>query len=211
MAAQVIELILHSMLFGQECLNRLHYVDTTGVADPAVLRSDFINDVIPTMRSLVTSQLTFTRVDSRKVYPTADLVVEQNIQPAIAGANTSGDPLPSYAAASAKWAIGATVVLAGGFTGHIKKGGMRLPGMTEDHFSGNGLSGSFATDWATMFAELKDPGTDAFLLCVASYLSGNSKPRPRQQTVQAYALVTGSSDPSPSTQNSRKVLRGRTF
>jgi hypothetical protein len=103
------------------------------------------------------------------------------------------------------------VILAGGFTGHIKRGGCRIGGITEDEVNGDALVSGIGTEVQTWFAELANPGTDAFLLCVASFLSGNPPSRPRQHTVQEYALVTGQVNPAPSTQNTRKVLRGRTF
>jgi hypothetical protein len=209
MTAQVIELIDVQLYRGQQVLNRYHYVDTTGVASVSTLVSDFITDVLPLIAVLQTPDLSHVQINSRKVFPTANLVVETPISPAVAGGNTGSTTMASYAAASAKWTIGATVVLAGGFTGHIKKGGMRLAGMRDGDWSADASSNpGYLTAFAAMTVELFDPGTDAFLLCVASYLNGA---RVRQQTVQSYALVSGASAPSLSTQNTRKVLRGRTF
>lgn len=209
MTAKVIELIDVQLYRGQQVLNRFHFVDTSGVADPAVLVSDYVDDVLPLMALLQTPDLSHVQINARQVYPTATLVVETPISPAIVGGNTGSDVMPSYAAASFKWTIGATTVLQGGFSGHIKRGGMRLAGMREGDWSGDGSSNpGYVTAAASFTAELQDPGTDAFLLCVASYLNGA---RVRQHTVQSYALVTGSSAPSISTQNTRKVLRGRTF
>lgn len=208
MVAQVIELIDEQVLFGQQVLNVFHYVDTTGVADPAVLVSDYINDVLPLVQGLQTTQLSHTAIRSRKVFPTADLVQETPIVPSIDGVET-GDPLASCDAASGKWLLTAgTVNLVGGTLPHIKRGGVRIAGMVEGNVVGNSVVSGYTTAWAAWVAELLDPGTDAFLLCVASFLNAS---RVRQKTVQQYALVGGGSAPSPSTQNTRKVLRGRSF
>lgn len=211
MPAQVVELIDVMVDRGQQVLNRFHYVDTTGVADAAILRSDYITDVLPLIVAVQGSNISHISVHSRKVYPTADLVQIQDLTSPVVGTITASAPEPSYVACSIKWSLGPTVVLAGGFTGHILRGGCRVPGPTEGMVNGDIIDPSNYVAFASWFSELKDPGTDAFLLCVASYLSGNPPSRTRQTTVQSYCLVTAASNPSPSTQNTRKVLRGRTF
>jgi hypothetical protein len=208
MTAQIVELIDVQSYFNQECLNVFHFVDTTGVADPTVLVSDYVTDVIPLATAMQSDGLTHTAIRYRVVYPTAELTQEVPISPAAAGALTS-DALATFYAASSKWTgIIPTVNLIGGTLPHIKKGGVRLPGMVEGQAEGEEFASAFVTAWLAWFAELKDPGTDAFLLCVASFLNGA---RVRQPTVTQYAVVQGTSDPSPSTQSSRKILRGRAF
>lgn len=214
MTAQIAEIVDVQEQAGQEIQNVYHYVDPTGVADIAVLLSDYVADVLPLVRPLQHTSLSHTALRYRKVYPATTLMLEYTTGLPVAGTDAS-DALASADAASFKWTLGnPTVVLSGGFTGHIKRGGTRLGGFSEGNASGNSCGAGFITAAAAWFAELKDPGTDAWQLCVASFLIGNhvphGAPRARSQTVTSYTIVTGSSAPAPSTQNSRKVLRGRT-
>jgi hypothetical protein len=207
MTAKVIEIVDVQLLEGQEVLNVFHFVDPAGTGDEAVLVSDYISDVIPLMVGIQHADLTHIAVRHRVVYPTAALVHTTPISPPVAGGVTGTDVLSSATAFSFAWALGVTVVLAGGFTGHLKRGGCRTAAVPESYVDGNEAVAGSITNAAAWVAELLNPGTDAFLLCVASYLNGA---RVRQPTVQSYALVTGASVPAPSTQNTRKVLRGRT-
>lgn len=209
MADQIVELIDVQQLAGQEILNVFHYLDTTGALDPAVLAADYVANAIPALVNFQSSALTHVAVRYRQVYPAALLTAELAISPVIPGDDSSSPVLASCDAFSMKWSLGGTTVLTGGFTGHLKRGGMRLGGITEQMVDGNVAQGSYATGWGTIFATLAVPSS-GWQLVVASYLSGNSKPRPRQSTVQAYATITGTSVPAPSTQNTRKVLRGIT-
>lgn len=207
MAAVVLEIIDVQAFNGQECLNRFHYVDTTGLISPALLVTDYIAHVVPLYAQFQPPSVTHTSIIARQVYPTASLQVVTPISPPVAGANPSGQVLPMYVAYSAQFFLGATVVLTGGFTGHIKRSGMRTVAVNEGDINGDGVaSAGIVTAFATFFAQLIDPNGDGWLLCCASYLNGA---RIRQQTVQSYALITGASPPSASTQNSRKLLRGR--
>lgn len=208
MAAVVFQLIDVQSLAGEEVLNVYHFVDPAGTASEATLVSNYIADVIPSLAVLQGTALTHVAIRHRQVYPTAALFQETAISPPVAGSRTSTDMLPNSSAISCKWTLGATVVLAGGFTGHLKRGGMRIAGVTEDEMAGNALSSGIATEVQTFFAALQSPGGTAAVLCVASYLNGA---RVRQHTVQSYAEVTGQVNPAPSTQNTRKILRGRIF
>lgn len=209
MTAVVYELIDVQIYRGQQVLNRFHFVDPAGAADLPTLVTNYIDDVLPLLSVLQTPDLAHSQINCRKVFPTADLVVERTLPGLVIGGNTGSDVMPSYAAASFKWSIGTTVVLAGGFAGHIKRGGCRVAGMREGDWSGDSSANAgYVTAAAAFVTELLSPGGDAAVLCVASYLNGA---RARQHTVQSYALVSGGSAPSISTQNTRKVLRGRSF
>jgi hypothetical protein len=59
--------------------------------------------------------------------------------------------------------------------------------------------------WAAAFATLTPVAGGDFEFIVASFLNAG---RVRQHTVQQYAPVLGTSAPAPSTQNTRKILRG---
>lgn len=207
MTTQVAEIVDVQHYAGQEMLNVYHFVDTSGVASIPTLVSTYISDVIPLMVGVQSSDLSHDAIRYRQVYPAATLTLTQAISPAIAGADSTGDNLASCDALSGAWTLGATVVLAGGFTGHIKRGGTRTAGVRENLVVGDVTTSACNTSWAAWVAELLLPGTGPWQLCVASFLNGA---RVRQTTVQSYALVTGSSLPAPSTQNTRKVLRGRT-
>jgi hypothetical protein len=206
MVAKVVELIDVQNYYGQEILNRYHFVDEDGVADEATLVSDYVTDVLPQMLGLQTADLSHTEIRHRQVYPTAELTVAYTTGFPIPGTASGADDLPSFFAGSIKSQPGPTVVLAGGFTGHIKRSGIRVAGILENMVNSQGFVSSQVTQYAVWLAELQDPGTDPWLLCVASYLNGA---RVRQPTVQSYAKIIGFSAPSPSTQNTRKLLRGR--
>jgi len=207
MTAKVVQLVDVQSLFGQEVLNVFHFVDPTGVGDPLVLCSDYVAHVIPAIKSVQNPNLSHTALRYREVYPTAALTATYTTGLPIVGTD-GATPTDSATAYSVQLLLGATVVLQGGFTGHLKRSGVRFAGCTTDQMSGNSLPPSgVQTAVAAWFTAIQNPGTDAFLLCVASYLDGA---RVRQPEVQSYALITGASPASFSTQNTRKVLRGRT-
>jgi hypothetical protein len=204
--AQVVQLIDVQILYTQEVLNVFHYVNLDGAAEIAALEAAFPTEYIASVKAIQTGQLFHTGLRTRRVYPTADLVHETIYAAPVEGTDVS-DALASCDALSMKWALGPTVVLQGGFAGHLKRGGMRLPGAAEDMVTQNSCTTAVVADWAASFLDLSDPVDDgSWLLCVASYLDGA---RVRQPQVQSYSIVLGSSAPSPSTQNTRKVLRGR--
>lgn len=212
MTAQVVELIDVQDFLGQQVLNVYHFVDPSGTGDENDVVEDFISDTIPLIKVIQSTQLTHTDIRHRLVFPTAELTADRFIVPPIAGLQ-DGVADASCDAYSAKWGIGSTVVLAGGFTGHIKRGGCRIGGMAQDAQDGNTIISGFQTDWDAAFVSLQQPGAGDWFLCVASFLVGNpsgpGEPRPRSSTVHAYALVTGTSNLGASTQNTRKFLRGR--
>jgi hypothetical protein len=214
MVAQIVELIDVQTQAGQEVLNVFHFVDEAGTADPLVLMSDYVSDVLPLSQPLQSTGLSHNSLRWRKVFPATTLTLDYNTGLPVVGTDAS-DALASCDAASFKWILGnPTVVLSGGFTGHIKRGGCRLAGLDEGNVSGNTCGAGFLAAAVTWAAELRQPGgSDAWQLCVASFLVGNpvpGTPRARSETVTAYTIVSGASQPAPSTQNSRKILRGRT-
>lgn len=222
MAIKIVELIDVQLYRGQQCLSRYHYLDADGVASEGVLVSDYINDVLPLIRPIQSNELQHVAIRHRQVYPTATLVNETAIIPAVFGSNT-GPGGPSYATYSLKWTIGDTTPLSGAEPHHIKKGGKHLPGITEDQLGGDaGISPAAQALIVTWFNEVKDPGTDPWQLVVVSFEVSRSHKvnTPTTETitkavqstvVTKYAPVTGASPASASTQNTRKVLRGRTF
>jgi hypothetical protein len=207
MTVQIVELVDVQVLFGQEVLNVFHFFDSTGVLVPSALAAGYVANVLPSVVPLQTTALSHTAVRYRNVYPTQTLQQTLAVTPSVDGVET-GDPLASCDAASAAWALGSgTVNLVGGTLPHIKRGGVRIAGMTEGNVVGNSVVPGYTTAWNTWFAALLDGGVTGWELVVATFLNAA---RARQHTVQQYTIVTGTSAPSPSTQNSRKVLRGRT-
>lgn len=212
MVASIVEIVDEQLLGGQQILNVFHYLSADGSGVEATLVTDYIDNVLPLVTQLQHEDLSHVAIRHRKVYPTDTLTSETPIVPPIAGVITGSDALASAYAISAKFLPGDTVVLAGGFTGHIKRSGARIGGVAEGSFDGNALATGIAAEVQTWFAELQDPSEDgSWVLVVASFLSGNPPTRTRQTTVQSYAILTGQINPAPSTQNTRKVLRGRTF
>lgn len=207
MVAKVVEIIDVQDYLGQEILNVFHFVDPTGAGDPLVLCSDYVADVLPLIRPVQVTALTHTRLIWRTIFPTVSLALAYTTGLPVAGSNGGVDG-DSFEALSVAWTLGAgTVTLVGSGLPHLKRGGCRIGGVANDVSNANNVAGAQVTEIAAWAAELRDPGTDAFLLCVASFLDGA---RVRQAVAQQYALVTGASAPGASTQNSRKVLRGRT-
>jgi hypothetical protein len=205
--AQVAQIIDVQIDRGQEVLNVFHFVNLDGAGDIIDLVTAMGTGYVANVKGDQNAGIAHTSQRYRIVSPTAELVQVYTTGYPYTGELT-GEELASCDALSMKWNLGSTVVLAGGFTGHLKRGGMRLGGIDESRVNGNNCTSDIITSWiGTMFPLLSDPVDGEWLLCVASYLNGA---RARQDTVQAYALVTGTSEPSPSTQNTRKVLRGRT-
>jgi hypothetical protein len=207
MAAVVVEIIDVQSLFGQEVLNVFHFVDPTGAGTAATLISDYVAHSQNLMKVAQNSLLTHTAIRYRTVYPTASLMLTSTAGLPVAGGDVN-TPTDSATAFSFQFFLDTTTVLAGGFTGHIKRGGCRVAGCSSGDMNANTPpGGAIATDFAAWIVTLMNPNAGLFHLCVASFLNGA---RVRQHTVQSYALVTGASPPSFSTQNTRKVLRGRT-
>jgi len=210
MAAKIIAIIDVQQMFGQEILNVFHYVDPGGTGDEATLVDDYINHVIPVVKTWQHINLDHVAIRHFEVYPTRGLQRETAVDPVQSGSVSTTDPLASADAWSVKWLLGATTVLAGGFTGHIKRGGTRIAGPYEGGVNGNTVVSTVITSADSWKPEILLPNGGAFALCVASFLDGSS-PRGRHDTVQAYATVEEASDPGISTQNTRKILRGRVF
>jgi len=210
--AQIVELVDVQDYHGQEVLNVFHMIDTTGSASITTLVTNFIAGYVNDVTGLQSNSLTHTAVRHRQVYPAATLMLTTPINPVKTGTDSTGDDEPAFVAASIPWTLGASTTLAGGFTGHLKRGGMRLCGLKETEV----FIGSMASGWlsgaATVLAELLVPSS-GWSLVIASFLIGNPVKhvkRERAHTVQAYADVSGYGTIQPSTQNTRKVLRGRT-
>lgn len=215
MAIQIVQIVDLQQYYGQTIENVTHWVDTTGVLGTTTLLTDYQTNIIGAMKAVQHPNLTHTSLKFRKVYPTADLQQEKLLVPVVPGTD-GNDPAVAFAAYSLKFALDpATVTLSGGFTGHIKRGGMRIGGITNDATEEAGVSAGVTTSLATLGTRLTTAQGGGFLFVVVSYLIGNKAPggppRARSHTVTSYTLVTSVSPPSASTQNSRKVLRGRTF
>lgn len=215
MAIQIVQIVDLQSYAGQQIENVTHWLDTTGALDPTALLTDYKANIIAAMKAVQHTSLTHTALKYRQVYPAAALQQESVISPAVAGTD-GNDPAASFVAYSLKFTLStATVVLSGGFTGHIKRGGMRIGGVTNDATEQAGVSAGVITSVATLGTRLTTAQGGGFVLVIASYLIGNKvlggPPRARSHTVTSYALVTGVSAPGASTQNTRKVLRGRTF
>jgi hypothetical protein len=219
MVALIVELVDQQTIAGEEVLNVFHFVDPDGVGDPAVLLESYVTDVLPLARPIQSTGLSHNNIRWRTVFPADSLMLDYGTGLPVVGSD-AGEPLANCDAASFKWILtNPTVVLAGGFTGHLKRGGCRLAGPTEGAVVGNACSAGFIVNARAWSNELLVPGGGAFQLAVCSFLIGDPVPDPdhphrhlpraRSHTVTSYTIVGTASDPAPSTQNTRKILRGR--
>jgi hypothetical protein len=199
------EVVDRQVLASEACLNVFHFLDTTGVNPVTDLLDDLIANYIPAAAGLQHVSLTHQDLLYRQVYPTQQLQHTYSVGLPIAGALSGSDAAANAYALSMAWLIGATVNLGAGSPPYLKRGGMRLPGPTEGDLSGNTVPGSVVSAWLTAFGTLTPVAGGDFTFIVASFLNAG---RVRQHTVQQYAPVLGTSSPAPSTQNSRKILRG---
>jgi len=208
MTATVYEIVDVQNQDAQQILNVFHYVDPAGSTDIDGLLDNYIDDVLPLVIQMQSNTLTHIGLRYRQVYPSATLQLERAITSGGVGL-VSGEWLSTFYAASGKWILGnPTVNLVGGTLPHIKRGGVRLGGVVETGVVEDAFVSGYVSAFAAWVAELFNPGVGAFELCVASFLNSA---RARQHTVQQYTIPTASSAPAPSTQNTRKVLRGRSF
>jgi hypothetical protein len=207
MADQLAEVIDVQTYLGQQYLNVTHWLDTTGALEIDALESDYVANIVPLMAAFQSTSLSHVAIRARQVYPDATLILETPISPPVAG--TDGNtPADSYMAYSFKFQPSAsTVVLQGGFTGHLKRSGMRVGGITLSDTGENNVPSGVVTLARTWSTEMLSTQGGGWILVVASFLDGA---RARQAEAQAYAIITAISDPGASTQNTRKVLRGRT-
>lgn len=210
MAATVYEIADMQTYLGQNVENVFHYVDSAGSTDIDGLLDNYVDDVLPLVTPLQSTELSHVALRYRQIYPAATLTLERAITPAVDGVE-SGDPLASYYAASGKWTLAnPTVDLESGSFPHILRGGVRICGVVESNVAANAMVSGYISAWADWVAELRNPGAGAFLLAVVSFLGpGPRGSRTRMETAQQYTIISGGSEPAPSTQNSRKFLRGR--
>jgi hypothetical protein len=206
MAGQMVELTDVGTLLDQQAIIRYHFWDEDGVADPAVLVSDYVTDVLPVLRVFQNQAYVHKLMISRIVYPTAELQVETPINPNIAGAET-GDPEPGSVTYSVKWTLGTTVHLAVGSTKHIKRGGKHIGGCDSGDVSGNSIV-AFSTinglvgDYVDALMAIL---SDSWQLVVGSFTDDAGD---RQTTIQKYAPVTAYVLQGIGSQVSRKPSHG---
>lgn len=207
MPDQIAEVIDVQTYLGQQYLNVTHWLDTTGALEIDALESDYVANIVPLMAAFQSELLSHVAIRARQVYPDATLILETPISPPVPG--TDGNlPADSYMAYSFKFQPSAsTVVLQGGFTGHLKRSGMRVGGITLGDAGQNEVPAGVITAARAFTNELLTAQGGGWLLVVASFLDGA---RARHAEAQAYSIITAASDPGASTQNTRKVLRGRT-
>lgn len=186
---------------GQQAITRYHFWDSDGVADPAVLVSDYIAHVLPALKALQSNQTRHTQIVTREVYPSLLLQTDTAVSPVVVGTRTS-NLINTVMTLSLKWVIGATTNPDGGAVGsHIKRGGKHLPGPTQDMQDGvgnyNNSADSLVADYFASFAALE---SDNWQLVVAH--------APSRSPVTMVAPVTGVVINGLSTQVSRKLGRG---
>lgn len=209
MVAQIVEIVDVQSYFGQEVLNVYHFLDADGAADPAALIPVFDADVTPLLVPTQGVALTHVALRWRLVYPTVGLIRDHTVSPPKAGTN-SGTAAPSMLAYSLKFTIDETVHLgSGGSPRRIRASGKRICGVNTSDEDGNSVPGSgLPALFATWFAELLSPGSDNWVPVAVRMPFTRGVP---QVPASAYAPIIACSNPGLGTQNTRKVLRGRTF
>jgi hypothetical protein len=205
MADVIWEVVDRQVLASEACLNVFHFLDSSGVNPVTDLLDDLIARYIPAAAALQHSSLVHQDLLYRQVYPSQQLQHTYSVGLPIAGSLSGSDVAANAFALSMAWLIGSTTNLGGGSPPYLKRGGMRLPGPTEGDLAGNTCGPSVVSAWAAAFATLTPVAGGDFEFIVASFLNAG---RVRQHTVQQYAPVLGTSAPAPSTQNTRKILRG---
>ena len=209
MVAQIVEVVDVQTYYGQQVLNVYHFLDADGVADPAALIPVIDADVTPLLVPVQSTNIQHVALRWRLVYPAVGLIQEYTVSPAKNGTNT-GQDAPASTAYSVKFTIGETVHLGGGTdTKRIRASGKRICGVNVLNESGNAVVGSaITTGIASWFAELLSPGEDNWVPVAVHLPFVKGVP---QQPGTKYAPILGASAPGLGTQNTRKVLRGRTF
>lgn len=208
MAVKIYELIDIGQYQSQEVLSRYHFADLDGVADPAILVSDFKAHVLPFVASMQSPNMAHQSITYRQVYPAVALQQESAVTPPINGTDGPGEDAMSYSTLSFKWVLGDTVYLpAPGDGKHIKRGGKHIGGVLEANFQ-NGVfnrpgMAAIAAGFYAAFTTLSD---DNWQLCVVHQPPAVNKVA---QPVTKYALVTGSVLKGGGTQVSRRVGHGR--
>jgi hypothetical protein len=208
MTAQVVELIDVQTQLGQQVLNVYHYLDSSGALAITDLLDKYVSDVLPKVANFTEASLVHTTLRYRQVFPAATLMLERDITD-VPGVAASTGIFSSETAFSFKFALpNATVNLVGGTLPHIRRGGCRIAGVPKGAVTGDVVASGTVTVAATWATSLISPAAGGWVLVVASFLNGA---RARQHTVQQYSQVGSISAPAVSTQNTRKILRGRVF
>lgn len=204
MAGKVVELLDVGDINGQEMLTRYHFWNEDGVADPAVLVSDYVTNVLPLLCAVQSPLCKHSQINTTVVAPTKELVQETPVNPVQVG-TLSGTALPYTVTYSLKWNIGPSTDINGGpVAGHIKRGGKHIAGPTTNPDSANGLyNGTEDTALQAYFTALHDIDADNWVLVVYSPLQTGAHAHPER-----IAPVTGMVVRGFGTQTTRKPGRG---
>jgi hypothetical protein len=222
MPAVIHEILDVQMLGGQQCLSRYHFVDPDGVGTEEALINGYLSSCLPAVCALQTAATKHIALRHRQIYPAANLPAEVAISPTQSGGNNN-PPSEDFLSISVKWALSQTVPLENAEPHHIKKGGKHLPGVSVNNENEPAVyDANFNALVQAWFATLLSPSGANWQLCVASFETAKSSsintPTTRtitkaqtQAVATKYAIVLSCSGASISTQNTRKVLRGRTY
>lgn len=208
MTAQIYKIADVQTYHSQQVLNVTHWYDSAGTGDPLALCAAYVSSIIGAMRPVQNTSLQHIALIYKLVYPTAGLQHTYTAGLVVAGTYATGDELPSFFAGSVANVISDTVWLVGSSSKHIKRSGYRICGQSEGMVDSAGYNSPVTSSYRSLGSALETTLATNYNYVVASYLD---PARARHDTVQAYALVTGHSDVSESTQNTRKYLRGRSF
>lgn len=214
MPAQILQITSVADLFGQQVLNRWHFLDPTGTADPAPVLPAFVTDVITPYKNWAVSAMQFHMLLYRIITDPLSSQQEYAINPVIVGASpTPGEP--SYVAATVRWNFSATQVLTPETPQRrIRRGGKRLAGVAEGTVVNNYFQLTILP-----FIELIPEGylgmsVGGFVPIIAGFPvqppKGVDRDDPTLQVPNKYAPITGFVvNQYAGTQVSRKVGHGR--
>jgi hypothetical protein len=194
-AASILEITSVATAQGEAMLNRWHFVREAGDADVSAVLAAFVTNVIEPYQVFTTPSVQWTELLYRVITNPLSPQGIHPINPAAVGSN-SGEMVPSFACVTARWALGASVILtAESPQRRVRRGAKHFGGFTEDHTEGNML-----VETAVHFYEAVCEGylgmSDAgYIPCVvgfpkrAPHVPG--APSVPQAPPNKYALITG--------------------
>lgn len=215
MPAKIYEIVSHGTFQGQQVLNRWHFFDSDGVADPATLCLDFTNGVLNPLLPMLNTGFQWNSLTYQQIYPTMQLQVGYAVGYPRVGGN-AGAAAANSLAVSVRYNLGVTVNLDGSpVTKYIKRGGKRLGGLTVAGGTGDAFTvAAFRTDIDTSFNALPLMGGDGWNGCVVHFPPSPAPVPPATTSPRLpptrYALITGHiTNATYGSQVSRKPGHGR--
>jgi hypothetical protein len=210
----ILQITSVASLFGQQVLNRWHFVNLDGAVDVSLVLPSFTTEVIAPLMNDLSSDITMTELLYRII--TDPLQPQRSYGVGYPIVGVQGQPsAASFVAVTVKWAPGPTVVLSGtGPVRRIRRGGKRIAGVPQPQLAGDVWNSTFLSAFAAPFDNYLGMSDGGFLPCIAGFPVQPPPPSdpddPTLQIPDRYALIEGVSLKSQAgSQVSRKVGHGR--